>query len=114
MIKASCAGPALPMRPRPRTSGCGPAKLPCRPCRRAARTDEEVRHHFERLVPTTETWLVETGGVAVAVLVLDGAEVDQLDVDPDWQEDGIGSQLVRYGPSNPTSGRNGATSGTGS
>jgi len=42
-----------------------------------------VRPLFERLVPTTETWLAETGGVAVAVLVLDGAEVDQLDVDPD-------------------------------
>jgi GNAT superfamily N-acetyltransferase len=58
--------------------------------------DNEVQHYFETvLVPTRETWLAEADGVVVAVLVLDGAEVDQLYVDPDWQRGGIGSQLVR-------------------
>jgi ribosomal protein S18 acetylase RimI-like enzyme len=58
--------------------------------------DDEVRHHFETvLVPSKETWLAEADGVVVAVLVLDGAEVDQLYVDPDWQRAGIGSELVR-------------------
>jgi GNAT superfamily N-acetyltransferase len=57
--------------------------------------DDEVRHHFETvLVPTRETWLAEADGVIVAVLVLDGAEVDQLYVDPDWQRGGIGSELL--------------------
>jgi GNAT superfamily N-acetyltransferase len=58
--------------------------------------DDDVRHHFETvLVPTKETWLAEADGVAVGVLVLDGTEVDQLYVDPDWQRGGIGSELVR-------------------
>jgi GNAT superfamily N-acetyltransferase len=46
-------------------------------------------------VPTRETWLAEAHGVIVAVLVLDGAEVDQLYVDPGWQRGGIGSKLLR-------------------
>jgi GNAT superfamily N-acetyltransferase len=58
--------------------------------------DDEVRHHFETvLVPARETWLAEADGAIVAVLVLDGAEVDQLYVDPDWQRGGIGSGLLR-------------------
>jgi GNAT superfamily N-acetyltransferase len=58
--------------------------------------DDEVRQHFQRVVvPTTETWLAEVDGRAVGVLVLDGEEVDQLYVDPDWQRRGIGSQLMR-------------------
>jgi hypothetical protein len=58
-----------------------------------------VRHHFETvLVPTRETWLAEADGgvvVVVAVLVLDGGELDQLYVDPDWQRGRIGSALVQ-------------------
>jgi GNAT superfamily N-acetyltransferase len=58
--------------------------------------DDDVRHHFETvLVPTRETWLAEADGAAVGVLVLDGDEIDQLYVDPDWQRGGIGSELVR-------------------
>jgi GNAT superfamily N-acetyltransferase len=59
-------------------------------------TDEEVRHWFETVVlPTRETWLAVADGAAVAVLVLDGDEVDQLYVDPDWQRRGVGSELLR-------------------
>ena len=59
-------------------------------------SDDEVRHHFETvLVPTRETWLAEVEGSVIAVLVLDGDELDHLYVDPDWQGRGVGSKLVR-------------------
>src|SRR5262245_12519974 len=59
-------------------------------------TDEEVRHHFETVVgPTRETWLAVAGDAVVAVMVLDGDEVDQLYVDPGWQRRGVGSALLR-------------------
>jgi GNAT superfamily N-acetyltransferase len=59
-------------------------------------SDDEVRHWFASVVvPTMETWLAEADGLAVAVLVLDGDEVEQLYVDPGWQRRGVGSELVR-------------------
>ena len=58
--------------------------------------DDEVRRYFATvLVPTKETWLAEADGAAIAVLVLDDEEVDQLYVTPDWQRRGVGSRLVR-------------------
>jgi len=58
--------------------------------------DDDVRHWFETVViPTRETWLDEVDGAAIAVLVLDDDEFDQLYVDPGWQRRGIGAELVR-------------------
>ena len=57
-------------------------------------TDEEVRHHFE-VVPTRETWLAVGDGAVAAAMVLDGDEVDQLYVGPEWQRRGVGSNLLR-------------------
>jgi GNAT superfamily N-acetyltransferase len=69
-------------------------------------SDDAVRHHFETvLVLSRETWLAEADGAIVAVLVLDGAEVDQLYVDPDWQRGGIGSQLLRLAQDRRPDGR---------
>jgi GNAT superfamily N-acetyltransferase len=59
-------------------------------------TDAEVRHHFQTVVvPTRETWLAVVGEAVVGVMVLDGDEVDQLYVDPDWQRRGVGSTLLQ-------------------
>ncbi len=65
-------------------------------------TDEEVRHHFEVVVvPTRETWLAVGDGAVVAVMVLDGDEVDQLYVDPEWQRRGVGSALLQLAKTRP-------------
>jgi GNAT superfamily N-acetyltransferase len=59
-------------------------------------TDEEVRHHFQTVVvPTRETWLAVAADTVIGVLALDGDEVDQLYVDPDWQRRGVGSTLLQ-------------------
>jgi GNAT superfamily N-acetyltransferase len=59
-------------------------------------SDADVRQWFAGVVvPSRETWLAEADGATVAVLVLDGAEVDHLYVDPGWQGRGIGSELLR-------------------
>jgi GNAT superfamily N-acetyltransferase len=59
-------------------------------------SDADVRRWFASVVvPSRETWLAEADGATVAVLVLDGDEVDQLYVDPGWQGRGIGSELLR-------------------
>jgi RimJ/RimL family protein N-acetyltransferase len=41
-----------------------------------------------------EVWVVEGDDRVVALLVLDGEEIDQLYVDPEWTGRGLGSQLI--------------------
>ena len=57
--------------------------------------DDEVREWFRLVVlPTREVWVVEVEGTIVATLVLDGADIDQLYVDPEHTGRGIGGELV--------------------
>jgi GNAT superfamily N-acetyltransferase len=59
-------------------------------------TDDDVRDWFTTVVlPSREVWLGEAEGLVIAVLVLDGDELDQLYVDPGWTGRGVGSELVR-------------------
>jgi GNAT superfamily N-acetyltransferase len=56
--------------------------------------DDDVRRWFREVVPERETWLAEHGGAPVAVMVLDGDELDQLYVHPDRTGRGVGSRLL--------------------
>ncbi|WP_133802425.1 GNAT family N-acetyltransferase [Kribbella caucasensis] len=61
----------------------------------AIHTSEEVRIWFaDVLLPDGETWIALDDGRIVAVLTLDGDDLDQLYVDPDVAGQGIGSALV--------------------
>jgi GNAT superfamily N-acetyltransferase len=60
-----------------------------------AHTDEEVRAWIGRVViPERETWVAVDRGVVVGMMVLDGAELDQLYLLPGWTGRGIGSRFV--------------------
>lgn len=65
------------------------------PTVRRAHTDEQVRSWFrEVVVPDRETWVATAGITTVAMMVLDDDELDQLYVDPEYQGNGIGAELV--------------------
>lgn len=62
--------------------------------------DAEVRQWFRNVVvPERETWLAQSAGHPLAVMVLDGHELDQLYVHPQWTGHGVGSALVRLAQS---------------
>ena len=63
-------------------------------------TDDEV-HQWMRdvVVARREAWVAERLGVLVAMLVLDGDDLDQLYVDPEFTGRGIGSTLVLFAQS---------------
>jgi GNAT superfamily N-acetyltransferase len=70
------------------------ASIPAIPA--PAHTDDEVRDWFATVVlPSRETWVIDSdGGAVVALLVLDGEWVDQLYVDPTHTGHGLGSRLL--------------------
>jgi hypothetical protein len=84
-------------------------------------SDDEVRRLFETvLVPTRETWLPEAGGWVIAVLVLDGDELDtstsiRTGMAMAWAPDSSRSPntdaraVLRCGPTRPTSRRGAST-----
>ncbi|MFG3661928.1 GNAT family N-acetyltransferase [Streptomyces sp. NPDC047706] len=58
-------------------------------------SDDEVRMYFrEVVVPLRETWLAETTDGVVGVMVLDGDELSQLYLDPDWRGRGVGDLFM--------------------
>ncbi len=46
------------------------------------------------LIPAGGTWVVEQGGDVVAMMTLDGSDMDQLYVATDHQHQGLGTMLV--------------------
>ncbi|MFH8449844.1 GNAT family N-acetyltransferase [Streptomyces fungicidicus] len=60
------------------------------------RSDDEVRGYFRHvLVPARDTWVAETAdGDVTGVMVLEGEELDQLYLAPEWRGRGIGDRFV--------------------
>ena len=59
--------------------------------------DDEVRDWMATVViPAGNTWVIEIDGVVVAMLVLEGGEIDQLYVDSASTGNGLGSDLVDH------------------
>lgn len=66
------------------------------PTVRRAHDDAAVRGWFAAVVvPQYETWLaVAADGAVVGLLALDGGELEQLYLDPDWRGRGVGDRFV--------------------
>ncbi|CAM5491050.1 GNAT family N-acetyltransferase [Streptomyces griseomycini] len=60
------------------------------------RSDDEVHAYFRHvLVPLRETWVAEIpDGDVVGVMVLEGEELAQLYLAPDWRGRGLGDRFV--------------------
>ena len=58
-------------------------------------SDEEVKRHFVGTVmPSAEVWVAEVDDAVSGVLVLSGNWIEQLYVDPDWTNQGLGTALI--------------------
>jgi GNAT superfamily N-acetyltransferase len=58
-------------------------------------TDQEVRAYFrDVVVPSLEMWVAIADRRVVGLLVLDGATLSQLYLDPQWRGRGIGDRFV--------------------
>jgi GNAT superfamily N-acetyltransferase len=65
------------------------------PSVRRAHSDAEVRAWFRDVVlPSQEVWVAELDSRIVGLLVLNGAELSQLYLDPDWRGRGLGDRLI--------------------
>src|SRR5688500_15448528 len=66
------------------------------PSVRRGKTDDEVRDYIARVVvPVRETWVADSGGEIVGMMVLgDGALLSQLYLDPGWRGKGLGDRFV--------------------
>jgi GNAT superfamily N-acetyltransferase len=59
------------------------------------RSDDDVRTYFrEVVVLLRETWVAEAADRVVGLMVLDGGQLSQLYLDPDWRGLGIGDRFV--------------------
>lgn len=65
------------------------------PTVRRAHGDDEVRSWFAQvIVPQRESWVAVAGGSVVGLLVLDGAELEQLYLEPSWRGRGLGDRFA--------------------
>ena len=57
--------------------------------------DEEVKAYFVgTAMPVAEVWVAEVDDAVSGVLVLNGSWIEQLYVDPDWTNQGLGTALI--------------------
>ena len=60
-----------------------------------AHLDEEVKAYFVgTAMPVAEVWVAEVDDAVSGVLVLNGNWIEQLYVDPDWTNQGLGTALM--------------------
>ncbi|GGO50305.1 GNAT family N-acetyltransferase [Streptomyces lasiicapitis] len=65
------------------------------PTVRRAHTDAEVRDFFRYVVVGRGgTWVAEAAGVVVGMMVLEGEELSQLYLAPEWRGRGVGDRFV--------------------
>ncbi|WP_435245129.1 GNAT family N-acetyltransferase [Streptomyces tendae] len=65
------------------------------PSVRCAHSPADVRDWFARvLVPQYETWVADRDGQVLGLLVLNGPELKQLYLEPDWRGRGLGDRFI--------------------